>query len=65
MGGDGFYGACKVPYLEPAFKGLVVNGVRYESGICPISEKTQPLLMQFKTNYRDLNDAKNKAENVR
>ena len=61
MGGDGFYGACKVPYLEPAFHGLEVNGVRYESGLCPIAEEIQPQIMQFKTNYRDLEIAKEKA----
>ena len=39
MGGDGFYGACKVPYLEPAFKDLIVNGVSYKRGICPVAEE--------------------------
>lgn len=62
MGGDGFYGACQVPYLEPVFKNLVVNGIRYEKGICPMAEKIQPIIMQFKTNYRNLDEAKTKAE---
>ena len=62
MGGDGYYGACKVPYLEPAFKDLVVNGISYEAGICPVAEEIQPQIMQFKTNYRDINVAKQKAE---
>ena len=62
MGGDGFYGACKVPYLEPAFKDLVVNGISYKAGICPVAEEIQPQIMQFKTNYRDINVAKQKAE---
>ena len=61
MGGDGFYGACKVPYLEPAFKDLVVNGFSYSVGICPIAEEIQPQIMQFKTNYRNLDIAKHKA----
>ena len=61
MGGDGFYGACKVPYLEPAFKGLSVNGITYSKGICPVAEEIQPQIMQFKTNYRDLEIAKEKA----
>ena len=62
LGGDGFYGACKVPYLEPAFADLEVNGIRYEKGICPNAEFVQPKIMQFKTNYRDLDVAKQKAE---
>ena len=62
MGGDGFYGACKVPYLEPAFKDLIVNGISYKRGICPVAEEIQPQIMQFKTNYRDLKVATRKAE---
>lgn len=61
MGGDGFYGACQVPYLEPVFKGLEINGTTYEKGICPVAEEIQPRIMQFKTNYRDLNLAREKA----
>lgn len=61
MGGDGFYGACKVPYLEPAFNDLVVNGISYSKGTCPVAERVQPQIMQFKTNYRDLNVAEKKA----
>lgn len=62
MGGDGFYGACQVPYLEPVFKNLVVNGTSYEKGICPTAEKIQPLIIQFKTNYRNLDEAEKKTE---
>lgn len=62
LGGDGFYGACKVPYLEPVFKNLEINGVKYSKGICPIAEEIQPTLMQFKTNYRDMEVAKKKAD---
>jgi len=62
MGGDGFYAACKVPYLEPVFKNLNVNGRTYEEGLCPTAETIQQRIMQFKTNYRDLNVAKRKAE---
>jgi perosamine synthetase len=63
MGGDGFYGACKVPYLEPALKGKFMNGAKFSEGICPIAESVQPQprIMQFKTNYRDLEVAKKKA----
>lgn len=70
MGGDGFYGAWSVPYLEPVIqKRMFVNRlpavyehVFYEKGTCPIAEKIQPKIMQFKTNYRDLELAKQKAE---
>ena len=62
MGGDGFYGACKIPYLEPVFKNLVINGVRYGRGLCPVAEGIQPRIMQFKTNYRNLEVAKEKAD---
>jgi hypothetical protein len=40
----------------------VYNNVHYPQGLCPVAEKIQPLIMQFKTNYRDLNLAKKKAE---
>ena len=62
MGGDGFYGACQIPYLEPVFKGLEINGTIYEKGICPVAEEIQPRIMQFKTNYRDLDIARGKAQ---
>ena len=65
MGGDGFYGACKVPYTEPVFYNLVVNGVEYKEGLCPIAEELQPRIMQFKTNYRDMELARKKAEILR
>lgn len=61
-GGDGFYGACRVPYLEPVYRGLVVNDQQYEAGLCPVAERVQPRVMQFKTNYRDLDVAQRKAD---
>ena len=70
MGGDGYYGAWSVPYLEPviaerAFAGRlphIYEGVRYEKGLCPVAERVQKQIMQIKTNYRDLDLAKRKAE---
>lgn len=70
VGGDGYYGAWSVPYLEPiiserAFaKRLpsVYENVRYEEGLCPVAERVQKQIMQMKTNYRDLELAKKKAE---
>ncbi len=70
QGGDGFYGACSVPYLEPLIaertfvKRLpeVYEKVHYARGLCPVAERIQPKLMQFKTNYRDIDLAKQKAQ---
>lgn len=73
MGGDGFYGAWSVPYLEPVMAERVFvkrmpqiyNEVSYHEGLCPVAEKIQPKIMQFKTNYRDLSLARQKAEILR
>jgi len=73
MGGDGIYGAWSVPYLEPMVAQRqfvkrcpwVYQNVYYVQGMCPVAERVQPLLMQFKTNYRDLELAKNKAISLR
>jgi len=70
MGGDGFYGAWSVPYLEPVIaerqfaKRLpdVYENVSYHEGLCPVAEKIQRQIMQFKSNYRDLELAKKKAD---
>jgi perosamine synthetase len=58
MGGDGFYACWKNPYLEPSLKGKTMGGVTFELGLCPIAEKYQTQLMVFKTNYRDLSEAR-------
>lgn len=60
FGGDGFYAAWCLPYLEPALSFL-----EYQKGLCPVAEELQPKLMQFKTNYRDLELARAKAEALR
>lgn len=62
MGGDGFYGACKVPYLEPVYQQIKIEGYSYGPGLCPVAEEIQPRIMQFKTNYRNLDVAKQKTE---
>ena len=72
-GGDGFYGAWSIPYLEPVIAERkfvkrypwVYENVKYEKGLCPVAERLQPKLMQFKTNYRDLELAKRKTEALR
>ena len=50
-GGDGFYGGLSVPYQEP-----VMSSYEYR-GECLTAEKTQPKMMQFKANYRNLSEA--------
>lgn len=72
-GGDGIYGAWSVPYLEPVIAERkfvkrcpwVYKNVKYEKGLCPAAEKLQPKIMQFKTNYRDVELAEKKAESLK
>ena len=56
-GGDPFYGAWQLTYLEPLFTNKIFGKRKemisesYSQGLCPIAEKIQPTLVQFKTNY--------------
>ena len=69
-GGDKFYGAWKLGYMEPFFKdrkflgreNYINSEINYDEGICPVAEDLQKRLMCFKTNYWDLDDAKTQAE---
>ncbi len=74
-GGDGFYGGLGLVYQEPFMQEkpflnhrlpkdhpLLQGKFNYENGLCPIAESTQPKLMQFKTNYRDLEEAKKQGQ---
>lgn len=73
LGGDGIYAAWKLTYQEPMFRdmvllrreGLLNEGVSYADGICPVAENLQPRLLQFKTNYYDMDVAEQKAEILR
>ena len=60
-GGDGFYSACVVPYLEPVFQNHEFYKEIYKRGMCPVAEDLQKKIMQFKTNYRSLTEASKKA----
>ena len=61
LGGDGFYGACAPIYSEPSIKQYFrKNNLSIKN--LPNVEKIQKQIMQFKTNYRDLNEAKKKAK---
>ena len=70
MGGDGYYGAWSVPYLEPVISERVFakrlpsvyETVSYHEGLCPVAERVQKQIMQMKTNYRDIELAKQKAD---
>ena len=75
MGGDGFYAGLKVVYSEPMMRekvflksgylspdqGLEGDRFAYEHGMCPVAEEVQPEMMSFKTNYRDMETAKQQA----
>jgi len=69
MGGDGFYGGLSVVYHEPVVQdgtylaripGGEAMGLNHE-GTCPVAEEVQSRMMQFKTNYRDLDEAARQA----
>jgi perosamine synthetase len=62
FGGDGFYGACRPPYLEPVYANIRIAGHTFGPGLCPVAEQIQPRIMQFKTNYRSLDVARQKIE---
>jgi perosamine synthetase len=58
LGGNGFYAAWVNPYLEPALRGKRSGAVEFEPGLCPIAEDYQKKIMLFKTNYRNLSEAR-------
>lgn len=68
-GGDGYYAAWKLLYNEPVFQNVVqpMAGVwqRYDAQLCPVGEYLQPRMIQLKTNYWDLDEAKRQAEILR
>ncbi len=61
-GGDGFYAAWMNPYLEPALKGNKYGLTNCIEGLCHIAEDYQKKIMLFKTNYRDLSQARKNCE---
>ncbi len=67
-GGDRFYGAWQLTYLEPAFRDQTFGAEQpqhFGRGLCPVAEAVQPSLMQLKTNYFDPDLAEQKAEALR
>lgn len=65
-GGDGYYAAWKLSYNEPAYKNILQdkNGVwqKYDENLCPNAEYLQKRMIQLKTNYWDIEEAKRQAE---
>lgn len=63
-GGETFYGAWSLSYLEPALEGMEFpdHGIKYKKGLCPVAESIQPFLIQLKTNFEDLDYAKEQAD---
>lgn len=65
LGGDGFYAAWKNPYLEPVLKGKTIGKIKLQEGLCEVAEDYQTKIMLFKTNYRDLSQAKKNCDLLR
>jgi perosamine synthetase len=79
LGGDGFYAAWQVTYNEPVIRDMAFYGkgcpvhcplyegprIEWGPGLCPVADRLQPRLMQLKTNYGDLDEAKRKADALR
>ena len=65
-GGDGYYAAWKLSYLEPLFLNDVQSNnniwQKYQNGLCPNAEYLQPRMIQMKTNYWDIREAEKQAE---
>lgn len=65
-GGDGYYAAWKLSYFEPLFLQQIqqMKGItqQYVNGLCPNAEYLQPRMIQLKTNYWNLDEAKQQAD---
>ena len=77
-GGDGFYGALSLQHQEtvmieklfygtyiPAKSDLYKDKFNYNNNSWPVAESIQPIMMQFKTGYRDMDKAKRVADALR
>ena len=64
-GGDGYYAAWKLSYNEPAYQNVLQHqpGVwqKYDDNCCPNAEYLQKRMIQMKTNYWDIEEAKEQA----
>ncbi len=68
-GGDGYYAAWKLSYNEPAYQNVLqpMDEVwqTYDENCCPNAEYLQKRMIQLKTNYWNIEDAKKQAEILR
>ncbi|RKY75843.1 DegT/DnrJ/EryC1/StrS family aminotransferase [candidate division KSB1 bacterium] len=66
-GGERFYAAWCVNYLEPAFQKIkfLDRDISYREALCPVAEKLQKSLIQLKTNFEDLEYARFQADALR
>jgi perosamine synthetase len=68
-GGDGYYAAWKLTYQESLFTKEIqkMAGItqKYSQGLCPNAEFLQKRIIALKTNYWDLEEAKQQAEILR
>lgn len=68
-GGDGYYAAWKLSYNEPAYKNILqpMDGVwqKYDSNCCPNAEYLQKRMIQLKTNYWNIEEARQQAAILR
>lgn len=71
FGGDGIYAAWKLSYQEPMFREKsflnreklgIYDCYDYDKVSCTNAEFLQPRLLQFKTNYYNLEEAKQQAD---
>ncbi len=63
-GGENFYGAWSLSYLEPSLLGMKFSDIdlEYKEGLCPVAESIQPNLIQLKTNFENIFYAKGQAK---
>lgn len=65
-GGDGYYAAWKLSYNEPAFQNILqpMDNVwqKYDDKLCPNAEYLQKRMIQLKTNYWNIDEARSQAE---
>ncbi|MDQ3756266.1 MAG: DegT/DnrJ/EryC1/StrS family aminotransferase [Actinomycetota bacterium] len=65
VGGDGVYAAWQLTYLEPVLRGRTLaewQTQQFEPGLCPNAERLQRAMLQFKTNYMELDAARRQAD---
>lgn len=64
--GDGYYAAWKLSYNEPAYQTILqpMPGVwqKFDKKLCPNAEYLQKRMIQLKTNYWNIDEAKKQAE---